>query len=142
MAETGNQIRVRMVTPDSVLLDTTADAVEIPSKSGYFEVLYGHAPLLAELDVGPVRIHGGPEGNDEVYVVTWGFCEVLPDRVTILAVGATKPQDIDQAQAKLQLEHGHKMWDEAGAEPEKFARANQVIHEAEAKLASVKEGQK
>ena len=59
MADAGNQLQVRLVTPDKVLIDQAADAVELPSKSGYMEVLYGHAPLLAELGVGEVRLHGG-----------------------------------------------------------------------------------
>ena len=80
MAE--NQLHVRLVTPDRVLIDEAADAVELPSKSGYMEVLFGHAPLLAELGVGEVRLHGG-QGGDQVYFVVWGFVEVLPDRVTI-----------------------------------------------------------
>ena len=45
MADAGNQLQVRLVTPDKVLIDQDADAVELPSKSGYMEVLYGHAPL-------------------------------------------------------------------------------------------------
>ena len=81
MAESGNQLQVRLVTPDRILVDETADAVELPSKSGYMEALYGHAPLLAELGVGEVRLHGGSSG-DEVFFVAWGFVEVLPERVT------------------------------------------------------------
>jgi F0F1-type ATP synthase epsilon subunit len=42
-----DQLKVRLVTPDRVLVDQTADAVEVPGKNGYFEVLYGHAPLLS-----------------------------------------------------------------------------------------------
>ena len=58
MAEDTNQLRVRLVTPERILFDVVADAVELPAKSGYMEVLYGHAPLLAELGAGDVRLHG------------------------------------------------------------------------------------
>ena len=54
-----DQLKVRLVTPDPVLVDQTADAVEVPGKNGYFEVLYGHAPLLSEIGAGEVRLHGG-----------------------------------------------------------------------------------
>lgn len=137
MAETGSQIRVRLVTPDRVLIDELADAVEIPSLSGYIEVLYGHAPLLAELGVGHVRLHGGQSGERDFFVVAWGFCEVLPDRVTILAASATKSEQLDTAEADRELERGRAMWNEAGEDPEKYEKANEVIHEAEAKLASL-----
>jgi len=67
MAESGNRLQVRLVTPDRVLVDEDADAVVLPSKSGYMEVLYGHAPLLAELGVGEVRLHGGEIVRVEVH---------------------------------------------------------------------------
>jgi F-type H+-transporting ATPase subunit epsilon len=135
MADSGNQLQVRLVTPDKVLVDQDADAVELPSKSGYMEVLYGHAPLLAELGVGEVRLHGGSAG-DQTYFVVWGFVEVLPDRVTILAQNAIKPEEIDAGEAQRQLENGQKLWNEAGDDPAKYEQANEVIHEAQAKLAS------
>jgi F-type H+-transporting ATPase subunit epsilon len=130
-----NQLQVRLLTPDRVLVDEVADAVELPSKSGYMEVLYGHAPLLAELGVGVVRLHGAQSGDQEYFVV-WGFVEVLPDRVTILAQNAIKPEEIDTGEAQRQLESGQKMWSEAGEDAEKYELANEVIHEAETKLAS------
>ena len=134
-----NQLQVRLVTPDRVLIDETADAVELPSKSGYMEVLFGHAPLLAELGVGEVRLHGG-QGDNQVYFVVWGFVEVLPDRVTILAQNAIKPEEIDTGEAQRELERGQKMWNEAGDDAGKYEQANEVIHEAEAKLASGHKG--
>jgi F-type H+-transporting ATPase subunit epsilon len=139
MAESGNQLHVRLVTPDRILVDEEADAVELPSKSGYLEVLYGHAPLLAELGVGEVRLHG-VSGGDQNYFVVWGFVEVLPDRVTILAQNAIKPEEIDTGEAQRQLESGEKMWNEAGEDPEKYKEANEVIHEAAVKLASAHKG--
>ena len=139
MAESGNQLQVRLVTPDRILVDETADAVELPSKSGYMEALYGHAPLLAELGVGEVRLHGGSAG-DQTYFVVWGFVEVLPDRVTILAQNAIKQEEIDTGEAQRQLESGEKMWNEAGEDPDKYKEANEVIHEAQVKLASAHKG--
>ncbi len=127
------------MTPDQILIDESADAVELPSKSGYMEVLYGHAPLLAELGVGEVRLHGG-SGGDQTYFVVWGFVEVLPDRVTILAQNAIKPEEIDTGEAQRQLETGEKMWNEAGEDPDKYKEANEVIHEAQVKLASAHKG--
>ena len=130
-----NELRVRLVTPDRIFADQTATAVELPSKSGYIEVLFGHAPLLAELGSGEVRLHGG-EGDAQRFHVSWGFVEVLPDRVTILADEAQKPEEIDAGEAQKQLDEGLKMWNEAGDSEENYARANEVIDDAESKLAS------
>ena len=84
-------LAVRLVTPDRILVDATAEAVELPSMSGYMEALYGAAPLLAELGAGEVRLHGGTSG-DQKFFVAWGFVEVLPERVTILAETAMHPE--------------------------------------------------
>jgi F-type H+-transporting ATPase subunit epsilon len=140
-----NQLRVRLVTPERVLVEATAEAVELPAKNGYMEVLYGAAPLLAELGAGDVTLHGVLSeggGGDQRYNVSWGFVEVLPDRVTILANDAMKPEDIDTGRAKEQLDRGNKMWNEAGESEEAYTEALHVINEAEAKLASAGAGEK
>lgn len=137
MAETttAGQLAVRLVTPDRILVDTTADAVELPSASGYLEALYGAAPLLAELGAGEVRLHGGKSG-DQKFFVAWGFVEVLPERVTILAETAMPPQEIDRAAADAELQQGQKMWSEAGDDAAKYDEANTLTREAEARIAS------
>src|SRR5579863_9321860 len=149
MAEpSSDQLRVRLVTPERTLFEADATAVELPSKSGYMEALYGHAPLMAELGAGDVTIHGAagadPGGGDGTgiavrYNVSWGFVEVLPARVTILASDALKPEEIDVPRAQQQLERGHKMWNEAGESEEAYDEALRVISEAEAKIASAGE---
>jgi F-type H+-transporting ATPase subunit epsilon len=128
-------LTVRLVTPDRILLDATAEAVELPSMSGYLEALYGAAPLLAELGAGEVRLHGGTSG-DQKFFVAWGFVEVLPERVTILAENAMHPNEIDRAEAEKELQEGHKLWDEAGDDGEKYDEANAIMRQAEEKIAS------
>ena len=128
-------LAVRVVCPDRLLLDATAAAVELPSSSGYLETLYGAAPLLAELGAGEVRLHGG-SADGQRFFVAWGFVEVLPDRVTILAETALKPEEIDQAEAQRELERGDKLWHEAGDDGAKYDYANELTREAEEKLAS------
>lgn len=128
-------LTVRLVTPDRVLLDATAEAVELPSMSGYLEALYGAAPLLAELGAGEVRLHGGTAGEQKFFVA-WGFVEVLPERVTILAETALHPNEIDKAEAQQELQAGEKMWQEAGDDGVRYDEANAVTRQAEEKIAS------
>jgi F-type H+-transporting ATPase subunit epsilon len=137
MAETPQSglLAVRLVTPDRILLDATAEAVELPSMSGYLEALYGAAPLLAELGAGEVRLHGGTSG-DQKFFVAWGFVEVLPERVTILAETALHPDEIDRAEAQQELQEGEKLWQEAGDDGEKYDEANALMRQAEEKIAS------
>lgn len=137
MAES-NTLRVRLVTPERILVDQAADAVEVPSKAGYLEVLYGHAPLLAELGPGEVRLHAGGDQSQR-FNVARGFVEVLPERVTILAESAVRPEEINTGEAQKELDHGQKLWNEAGDDPEKYEQANEIIREAESRLQSAKE---
>jgi len=144
MAEDTNNLRVRLVTPERILFESSATAVELPAKNGYFEVLYGHAPLLAELGAGDVRIHTGA-GIEQLspettrYNVSWGFVEVLGDRVTILASDALKPEEINTTRAHEQLDRGNKLWSEAGDSEAAYDESLRVINEADAKLASAAE---
>ncbi|HEY0264109.1 MAG TPA: ATP synthase F1 subunit epsilon [Granulicella sp.] len=138
MAETNNnagQLAVRLVTPGRVLVDTTVDAVELPSMSGYLEVLYGHAPLLAELGAGEVRLHGAGAGEQRFFVA-WGFVEVLPERVTILAETALRPEEIERSDAEQDLQDSDKLWHEAGDDGHKYDEANAIRRVGEEKLAS------
>src|SRR5258708_31597398 len=138
MAEgTGNSglLTVRLVSPDRVLLEATAEAVELPASTGYLEALYGAAPLLAELGAGEVRLHGG-DSNGQKFFVAWGFVEVLPQRVTILAETALHPDEIDRAEAQQELQEGEKLWQEAGDDGEKYDEANALMRQAQEKIAS------
>jgi F-type H+-transporting ATPase subunit epsilon len=128
-------LTVRLVTPDRVLLDATAEAVELPAMSGYLEALYGAAPLLAELGAGEVRLHGGTAG-EQTFFVAWGFVEVLPERVTILAETALHPDEIDVPQAQHDLKQAQELWALAGDEQVKYDEANAETRVAEEKLAS------
>lgn len=145
MADETNQLRVRLVTPGRILFDHPAGAVELPAKNGYMEVLYGHAPLMAELGAGDVIVHGGADaestGTESIqrYYVSWGFAEVLGDRVTILATDALNPEEIDVPRAQEQLARGHKQWDAAGDSEAAYTESLRVIAEAEAKIASAAE---
>ena len=150
MAEPGsNQLRVRLVTPERILFEHAATAVELPAKNGCMEVLVGHAPLMAELGAGDVIVHCAPESASDVdkcgptgesrYNVSWGFVEVLPGRVTILASDALKPEEIDLQRAQQQLDRGQKMWKEAGDSEDAYTEALHVISEAEAKISSATE---
>ena len=132
--ESSNRLQVRLVTPDRLLRDTVADAVELPARNGALEVLFGHAPLLAELGAGNLVLHGGEGENVQRFYVAWGFVEVLPDRVTVLAESAVPPNEIDVPAAQEALERGQQMWNEAGEDAQRYAAANDAIREAEARL--------
>jgi F-type H+-transporting ATPase subunit epsilon len=91
-------IQLQIVSADRSLVNETVDEVEIPGYDGYFGVLPGHTPLLALLQVGELWYR---QGQEKHYLsIAFGFAEVLPDRVTILAQIAEKADEIDLARAE------------------------------------------
>src|SRR5580704_1074294 len=104
MADT---LHLQIITPDKLLVREDADQVQIPGKNGYLGILPGHAPLITELMIGEISYTHG--GQTQFYAVAWGFAEVLPDKVTILADVAERAQDINvqraqEAKAKAEAE--------------------------------------
>ena len=92
------KLTLEIVTPDRSLVTEQVDEVELPGSQGYFGVLPGHTPLLATLQVGELWYRIG----DTKYflALAFGFAEVLPERVTVLAQIAEKAEEIDVARAE------------------------------------------
>ena len=91
-------IELQIVTPDKMLVREQVDEVEIPGSEGYFGVLPGHTPMLSALAVGEMWYR---QGQEKIFLsVANGFCEVLPDKVTVLAQLAERAEDIDVSRAE------------------------------------------
>ena len=93
----GNTIDVIIVTPEREVVHEEVDELEIPGAEGYFGVLPGHAPLFSELKVGEVSYRKGTRWA--FLAVAWGFVEVQPDQVRILAETAERAHEIDVERA-------------------------------------------
>jgi F-type H+-transporting ATPase subunit epsilon len=92
------QLRLQIVSVDRLLVNELVDEVEVPGSEGYFGVLPGHTPLLALLGAGELWYR---QGQQTFYLnVAFGFAEVQPDRVTILAEVAERAEEIDVARAQ------------------------------------------
>ena len=90
-------IDLTIVTPERSVVHEQVDELQIPGAGGYFGVLPGHAPLFSELKVGEVSYR---RGSVWVYLsVAWGFVEVQPNQVRILAETAERAQEIDLERA-------------------------------------------
>ena len=92
------KLTLEVVTPERALVSEQVDEVQLPGAEGYFGVLPGHTPLLATLQVGELWYRIGQEKH--YLAVAFGFAEVLPDRVTVLAQIAERPEDIDVPRAE------------------------------------------
>jgi F-type H+-transporting ATPase subunit epsilon len=87
------RFQLQIVSADRSLVNETVDEVEIPGADGYFGVLPGHTPLLAVLGAGELWYRQGQEKH--YLAIAFGFAEVQPERVTILAETAEHPHEID-----------------------------------------------
>lgn len=105
--------------------------VQIPGKNGYLGILPGHAPLITELSVGELsyRING----LSHYLAMAWGFAEVLPTRVTILAETAERAEDIDVERARRAKEKAEQMLHSNDPNTD-FARALEALKHAEVRL--------
>jgi len=92
------KLQLQIVSAERSLTNETVDEVEIPGASGYFGVLPGHTPLLAILGAGELWYRQGQEKH--YFALAYGFAEVQPDRVTILAQIAEPAAEIDIARAE------------------------------------------
>src|SRR5207245_9688730 len=93
-----SHIQLQIVSADRSLVNEQVDEVEIPGSDGFFGVLPGHTPLLAVLGMGELWYR---QGQEKHYLsIAFGFAEVQPDRVTILAQMAEKADEIDVARAE------------------------------------------
>jgi F-type H+-transporting ATPase subunit epsilon len=98
--------QLEIVTPEKKVVDTAAEEIQIPGKNGYLGVLPGHAPLISELAVGEIKFRTGSE--EQRLAVAWGFVEVLPDKVMILAETAERPSEIDVERARKAKERAEQ----------------------------------
>ena len=128
MAET---FQIEIVTPDKMVVRDVAEEAQIPAKNGYIGVLPGHAPLITELAIGEITYRSS--GTTTHISVAWGFAEVLPDKVTILAESAERAEDIDlkraqeaKQRAEERLSGGHTDVD--------FTRALNALRRAESRI--------
>ena len=93
-----SHLTIELVTPDRSVVHEEVDEVQIPGAQGYLGVLPGHTPLLTTLQVGELWFR---QGEEKVFVsVAFGFAEILPDRVIVLAQLAERAEEIDIARAE------------------------------------------
>src|SRR3954449_10511542 len=111
--------QIEIVTPERKVVIDNATEMQIPGKGGYLGILPGHAPLITELAVGEIG-YRDEKGQVKRLAVAWGFAEVLPTKVTILAEVAERAEEIDvnraqQAKQRAQSTLGGSAPDDAKA---------------------------
>ena len=133
MADT---FQLEIVTPSRLLVKDVAEEAQIPGLSGYLGILPGHAPLITELAVGVITYKAS--GATHALSVAWGFMEVLPDKVTILAETAERPQEIDVERAQKAKDRAEQRLKSSDPQVD-YTRAEDALQRAETRLNVAKE---
>ena len=105
-------ILLEVVTPDRLLFSQEVDEVSAPGTEGDFGVLPGHCHFMSTLRIGELRYRIG-ETNHYMSVL-WGFAQVTPKKVTILAEVAEKAEDIDVERAEATVQKAEERLQRGG----------------------------
>ncbi|WP_184404691.1 F0F1 ATP synthase subunit epsilon [Geomicrobium halophilum] len=122
---------VSVVTPDGSVFEDDAEMVSAKSEQGEIGVLPNHIPLVTPLTIDAVRVK--KEGSQETIAVSGGFMEVRPDKVTILAEAAERPNEIDVERAREAKKRAEERLDKNDEEIDK-KRAKNALMRAEIRL--------
>ena len=128
MADT---FQLEIVTPERMVVRDSAEEMQIPGRGGYLGILPGHAPLITELSIGEITYRSS--GETHHLSIAWGFAEVLPDKVTILAETAERPEEVDVNRAQNAKQRAEKQFGHCHSEAE-FREAEGALRRAETRL--------
>jgi F-type H+-transporting ATPase subunit epsilon len=130
----GDSIQLVIVTPVSQLLNEAVTEAQLPGADGYLGVLPGHAPLITELGIGELT-YKTASGQTGLLAIMRGFAEVLPERISVLAETAERPEDIDANRAQEALKRAQERlakggdidWERASASLQRALVRIQVV---------------
>jgi F-type H+-transporting ATPase subunit epsilon len=132
MAELPTKLNLTVVTRERKIIDVEVDEVVLPGTDGELGILPGHTPLLASLKIGAMRYRQGATLHR--LVLSWGFAEVLPDRVIVLAETAKLPAEIDPAQAEAEKAAAEREMADLSSHDPEFALVEARLEEAVAMI--------
>jgi F-type H+-transporting ATPase subunit epsilon len=116
-------LTLSLVTPaKKILTDVEISEIFVPTEGGELNILEGHAPLMALLDVGVLRYKLSGQATLEQVVISWGYLEVSKDQITVLAETAETVDMIDVARAQEALKRAEKTLLGADLEQEQFKK--------------------
>jgi len=122
------KLHLTIVTRERKIVETDVDEVELPASDGEIGILPGHTPLLALLRIGQMRYRTGTTVMR--MVLSWGFAEVLPDRVIVMAETARLPQEIDAAAAERERDEAERALADLSSQDPEFAIVEARLEEA------------
>lgn len=138
--EIPRKLLLEVVTPQRLMVSEEVDEVVAPGSEGYFGVLPGHLPFITTLKIGELTYRKGRE--ERHLAVSWGYAEVRPDKVIILADVAERAEEIDTERAEAarrRAEERLNRWSR-GDETIDFVRAQGALQRALTRLSVASKG--
>ena len=126
-----------IVSAEESIFSGRVELVVAAGVLGDLGITPGHAPLLSELQPGPVRVNK-QSGGEEIFYVSGGFIEVQPNRVTVLADSAVRAKEIDEAEAAEAKAAAERSLNNQTSEFE-YSKAAAELAQAAARLRTVQQ---
>ncbi|MBI3292092.1 MAG: F0F1 ATP synthase subunit epsilon, partial [Elusimicrobia bacterium] len=123
-----NTFPLEIVTPEKVALRAAVEFLVVPAYEGELGILPGHAPLLAQLQPGVLRIT--QVGAVTPFAISGGFVEVTPRRVAVFAETAEMAEEIDVERARLAAERARAQLAAKAGEEVDIAQAQAALRRA------------
>ena len=121
-------LQLEIVTPERLAYSDTVDSVVLPGAEGEMGVLPHHAPLLATLGVGELRIRKG--GEEEFFAIAGGFVQVRPDKVVVMAETADMAAEIDLEKAQEARREAERALESGYSEGADLSAARAALQQA------------
>lgn len=117
-----------------VLSDVEIDEVIVPGYRGELDILPGHAPLMTTLTAGIVRWRLAGSSTFESAAVGWGYCEVSPKGVVILAESAETKEEVDKERDIATLRETEKLLNDPSLAPDEIEKLQRKMKRSQARL--------
>lgn len=101
-------LTLRVITPEAIVVDTSARSITFPALDGLMGVLPRHAPMVAALAAGPLTWRGGDAGDSQDMFVSGGFAEVRGDTVRLVTEASEPAEEIDVERAERAAERARE----------------------------------
>lgn len=116
-----------LVSPERLLLSAQVTEVVIPGSEGYMTVMARHAPLMATIKPGVIKVQYA-DGKKDSYVVFGGFADVSQEACTVLAESAVHVDDLNRDELKRRIQDAREELDDATSH-EHRTKAEQFLHQ-------------
>jgi F-type H+-transporting ATPase subunit epsilon len=124
-----------LVTPDKRLLtDVEIEELIVPAWKGQLDILPGHAPLMTVLSAGVLKVRLKGQAAFKSAAISWGYLEVNPKGVNVLADTAEWAEDVNRERAQGNAKAAIERLQQAGLSPDDYVLAQRKLAKEQARL--------